>query len=550
MKNSLKYFGLWQKKRSELRINDDPQTDWQHMQGLLDQHLPVEAGKPSRSKGFKLMSVLFVSMSAAAMTYIVSNIVEIKKHKHGHTFSYHHKNKIISSIDSISNNTIPDSLTHNSTTETKDSLSTVNSSADLQNERQSNPGAAKSSGIASAKSAANASASTPSGAGTIPGKSSGAVAKRNNLSVANRASGSLRTISYTSGKPFRSSNKNNVLKHGSSQRNGGRYGNVHGIINSGPIVAGNLNGHANHFEVNGTNKQVNGADKITGKIDSSHTPQYPALLSLAPMVGFGRNSNAIYPVPITASTISIARKSITDGRQPGSKAGKAGKSPKIKNTANKNSTQSNIDWGLLTGVNSSGSFTPKSQNSNFYGSSPIDLYFGLYGTYHLNDKWGINTQVRLFSPQTITTTYGHANGSKVDSGQLIQIVNSGKFYSVSVPLRTIYRVNSNISFVGGPVFNVPVKTINVHSSLLPAGIKADTAYYAKTINLLKGATYLQSFNLGVTGGVNFQVKRLSFEASWLRSLSGYQVTSGFGSGRSYNNTFQFTIGFQLSKVKP
>ena len=39
MKNSLKYLGLWQKKRSELKINDDPQADWMQMQDLLDKHL-------------------------------------------------------------------------------------------------------------------------------------------------------------------------------------------------------------------------------------------------------------------------------------------------------------------------------------------------------------------------------------------------------------------------------------------------------------------------------------------------------------------------------
>jgi len=53
MKNSLKYLGLWQQKRSELRIDDDPKTGWQQMQGLLSQYLPLEGVKPSRSKAVK-----------------------------------------------------------------------------------------------------------------------------------------------------------------------------------------------------------------------------------------------------------------------------------------------------------------------------------------------------------------------------------------------------------------------------------------------------------------------------------------------------------------
>ena len=41
MKNALKNFLLWQKKRNELQVNDDPQADWGQMQWLLDEHMPV-----------------------------------------------------------------------------------------------------------------------------------------------------------------------------------------------------------------------------------------------------------------------------------------------------------------------------------------------------------------------------------------------------------------------------------------------------------------------------------------------------------------------------
>ncbi len=133
MKNSLKYLKLWQKKRNGLCVDDDQRKDWLEMHALLDQHMPVSTSlpddKPSRSKGFKLLSVLFVSLSAAAMTYVVSHIVEIKKH-HKHSFSYHQKHKagLIDSItnvrDSISNaRNTSDSLTANgSNIHDKDSL--------------------------------------------------------------------------------------------------------------------------------------------------------------------------------------------------------------------------------------------------------------------------------------------------------------------------------------------------------------------------------------------------------------------------------------------
>jgi hypothetical protein len=36
MKHSLKNLNLWQKKRNELPINDEPQNDWLAIQSLLD----------------------------------------------------------------------------------------------------------------------------------------------------------------------------------------------------------------------------------------------------------------------------------------------------------------------------------------------------------------------------------------------------------------------------------------------------------------------------------------------------------------------------------
>ena len=523
MKNSLKYFGLWQKKRSELRIGDDPQTDWQQMQALLDQHLPIEEGKPSRAKGFKLMSVLFVSMSAAAMTYIVSNVIEIKKHKHNHTFGYHHKNnKVVPGIYSISNDSTNNLLVYNPPTGNKDNPGASKSSAAPQSADMANPAITKNPAIVATKSA---------------GVSNGS-----------------RSVSKANSKPFSATNKNSGPKFSGTRSRHGGNGPMHGNRNnnSSPLAV-NSNRPGNHTIINAANKQDIGKGKSAGEIYKANVQQYPVLLSLAPIPAVNQSAYAIYPEPITASNNNFATKTIATGilqRSRAGKSGKPGKSQKTKNTANKNSTPSNIDWGLLTGINTSGSFTPKSQNSNFYGSSPVDLYFGLYGTYNLNDNWAINTQLRLFSPQTISTTYNHANGSKVDSGQLVQVVNSAKFYSISVPIRAMYKVNNNISLVGGPVINIPVKMLNIKSSLLPAGIKADSTYYNKTISLLSSTKYQQSLNLGITAGINFQFKRLSIEASWLRSLSGYQVTSGYGSGTSYNNTVQFTIGFRLNKAGP
>jgi len=222
------------------------------------------------------------------------------------------------------------------------------------------------------------------------------------------------------------------------------------------------------------------------------------------------------------------------------------KNAKVKNSS---TSSSNIDWGLLTGVNSSGSFTPRNQNSNFYGNSPVDLYFGVFATYNINDKWAVNSQIKLFNPQTITTKYTHANASRIDSGQLLQITSSRKMYSTSIPLHAVYKVNSNLSFMAGPVINIPVKQTNTGSTWLPTAIRSDSTYSTHIDSVLNKTKYEQKLNFGLSAGVNITFKRFSFGATYMKSLSGYQISSDFGNHNSYNGTLQFTIGFRLNKSK-
>ncbi len=235
-----------------------------------------------------------------------------------------------------------------------------------------------------------------------------------------------------------------------------------------------------------------------------------------------------------------------------SKTNQKEKIPKIVKI--KQATPLDLDWGLLTGVNTSGSFTPKKQNSNFYGSFPADIYFGLYGTYHFNDKWAVNIQAKALSPQNINGSYSHANGARadsgaVDSGKTIRVSDSRKIYFVSVPIHLVYKLNNYISIKGGPVINIPVKQLTGSTTFTPLAIKTDTTYYTSVNNQLKNTRYVPAVNFGLSAGVSLQYNRLSFEATYLKSISGLKVSSDFGSYKSNPGTLQLTIGFQLNKPK-
>ena len=98
MKNSLKHFDFWQKKRNELPINDNPHEDWLQMEALLGQHMPIGGTNggnwPALIKRIKTLSLTLVSLSAAAMVYVFSSSHFIKNN----TWQRNHKgNKHIKS---------------------------------------------------------------------------------------------------------------------------------------------------------------------------------------------------------------------------------------------------------------------------------------------------------------------------------------------------------------------------------------------------------------------------------------------------------------------
>jgi hypothetical protein len=87
------------------------------------------------------------------------------------------------------------------------------------------------------------------------------------------------------------------------------------------------------------------------------------------------------------------------------------------------------------------------------------------------------------------------------------------------------------------------------TTLTPETIKRDTAYYTTTTTQLNATRYNQQINFGVSGGVSLQFNRFNVDATYQKSLSGYNVTSGFGNYKSHNGSLQFTVGFKLNKPR-
>jgi hypothetical protein len=219
------------------------------------------------------------------------------------------------------------------------------------------------------------------------------------------------------------------------------------------------------------------------------------------------------------------------------------------NNKQSNSKNSKLDWGILAGVNTAGSFTAKSQNANFYGSFPLDAFFGLFATYNFSDKWGVNLGIRGLNPQNLSGSYTHANESKIDTLQTLNISDSRKVYFVDVPLNLVFKPNQYLSIKAGPVFSLPVKQVNGISTFQTGKLKKDSLYYVKVTQTINATNYTQSINMGLSLGASAQTGRFIFDAAYIRGLKGLTVSSGLGSYTANNNSFLFTIGFKLNKLK-
>jgi hypothetical protein len=222
---------------------------------------------------------------------------------------------------------------------------------------------------------------------------------------------------------------------------------------------------------------------------------------------------------------------------------------KASDSKSTNSKNPKLEWGILTGVNTNGSFTGKSQNANFYGRLPVDIFFGLFATYNFNDKWGVNLGIRGLKPQTVSGSYNHANESKIDTLQTLNISDSRKVYFVDVPLNLVFKPTPYLSLKAGPVFSLPVKQVNGNSTFQTGKLKKDSLYYVKVTQTINATNYTKSVNTGLSFGASLQTGRFVFDAAYIKGLSGLTVGSGLGSYTANSNEFLFTIGFKLNRLK-
>jgi hypothetical protein len=557
MKDLFKDPDLWRQKRDELPIDTEPQSGWQEMQSLLDLHLPVIPLTPAASvskvakiikaiKAMKAISVLIASLTVATVTGTAIYLVKSGQHEK----AQHHQSKIRNHI--VAKDSLMDSLTANSSN-LNDSVGVARDSLkDLNTQKNEQT------------SSVNRNDSINNAAKTN---------QANNIGKS-QTGGALHTLTvkHQSALSTLQKNNNNIIKGQSTGNSGynnsasvhtGKYQN-----NKQPVARANKNAQqalTNSIDEATINNQPDDQNVQDGSLTNGTSTLSANKIQSWQLAGIN-NNNFTQPQlfanqPLSKFVIGnyyYNRLRLTTNKQRSNSKIKAGK--KQSNTNNKtrranslgrslSAAFANTDWGILLGANSSGSFTSGAQNSNFYGSFPVDIYAGLFTTYHLNNRWAINAQVRLLTPLNLSGSYDNKNYSNVDSAQFVKVTDSRKAYFVNVPIHVMYKINNNISIKGGPVINLPVKQINGNTNLQRLDINLDTTYFANALNKIKTTRYDQKMNIGLSGGVNIQFNRLIFEALYQKSLSGYMVTSDFGNYKTNPGSLQISVGFKLNSSK-
>ncbi len=208
-----------------------------------------------------------------------------------------------------------------------------------------------------------------------------------------------------------------------------------------------------------------------------------------------------------------------------------------------------FDYGILMGVNTSGSFTAKDQNKNFYGSFPVDVFFGAFTTYNFNDKWGMNLQLRGLNPQTISGAYTHKNDSKKDTNQVLTITDSRKVYTADAALSLVFKPVTGLSLKAGPVFSYGLKEANGNTTFQTGPLKKDSLYYVSVTKFINATTFTKSLNIGLSAGVGYQWGRFVFDVAYIKKFNGITVGSTLGSYTAVNDQVLFSVGFKLNKAR-
>jgi hypothetical protein len=536
---------LWQQKRKELPIDENPQTDWAEMDKLLNVQMPVSTGAVDTQSVFKTMLAhiakykLLVTMAAlltgATISYFLldhNTTVQTTKHDHQEIKAKNHNDLQNSPANNLA---LTDPVENKVVTDNNN----ITANGDIKASNNKNKASLPTN------SSTNIGSNNKIGSGLTAG-------------IANNEINPLPTVN--------NSNPNIVKRSGPNHNVSPLPANnmLKGNLSGGKLVlppAHSTNNHLRNGRRNFHNSvsqlaERNGTQGDVRKTGVSGPGTGRADTGLPNYAQQQQNDDIIqlWPSQLFSWDTNILLIKNTNSKLPGkilevSPNIKVPSSAKIKN---KKSWTLPIDWGLVAGINTPGSFTTATKKAT--NGVPFDVYLGLFASYDLNDKWSVNLQARLPSPHLARGNYSHTEEGKTDTTgtQTVnsKIMDSRKMYMIDIPLHLVYHVNPNIGIKGGPVLSIPLTDANGISTVTTTGtLKDSVAYFYKMSEALNNTKMERRIYYGISGGVSLNYRRLLLDATFYHNFQAQKVSSSLGGYTSNNNSLQIAIGFRLNKKR-
>jgi|GEM_PF-6217279 len=528
MSNLNQYRELWQQKRNELQVGSNAQADWSEMQDLLDQQMPVtptDGAKPNSKipkSGFTRfgpLSVVSGLIIAGLATYLLL-----------HT---KHANKVDKTSKPDRTEINKDSLS--AITDVKSDESKSSDSSVISNNLSDNKPAA----IDAAKNNNSSSSNADSKSGndkvlTTP--------PDDKLKTADKISVAKNTESNTAARyKNRVHNNSTSAKSNSSRLTGNRPADP-----GNPLVSRQNNNRRNNTTAfSARNSDYNGGafNQQQANSTGSYQDNSTAFESTSSLQLQWEDVVNGYKYPEVLASISVEETRILDSKNSKSAKKSSTKTSKI------HGNRADIDWGLLIGANTNGSFTTKELNHNLYGTLGADPFLGIFANGNINEHWSAGIQIKALVPHMVKGGYLHKNDSKIDTGQVFRFRDLRKVYTVDVPLQAIYHITPNFNLKGGPVISIPVKQTGGASTFDKGPELDNSGYYTQVNKALNATTFSKKIQAGAIAGVGLAYKFLSLDAIYNYQFQSQKVNSALGGYAAKMNNLQITLGIQLNKAQ-
>lgn len=536
MSNWNQYRKLWQQKRDELHVDSNAQADWSEMHNLLDQLMPVTPAPPTPPSPkvpksvFSKFGPLLVMTSviiAGLVTYFVArtnqDIATNKKHKPNHT-EIRKDSTAVNEVVALSD------LLQNITGET-----TNNAQADKQ------PNAITGTAKTEVDKADNTTASNADNkANTLSNKN---IATANNRTSHTQTATNNLSGANSAGNHYRLINSDNSV---ASKYNSGSSRRVNSVVKISQNDDWKAGIHNQQDDKRYNNSAI--ANNPTETSKNSFTEAASLYLSWDDVI-----KGTSYPATLPYFSVDVQRTAASQTSTDSKKSKDAKKSADTKKSKDKKPKSSgnaaDIDWGLLIGANTNGSFTGKEFNHNLYGGLGTDPYLGLFATGNINERWSATLQIKALVPHMAKGSYEHKNESQVDLGQTFQFQDLRKVYTVDMPVLVAYHLGQNFNLKAGPYVSLPLKQFGGIVGYEKGPQRDNSGYYTSVDKLLESTDISKKVQFGLSGGAGVTYHCLSLDATYNYQLQSQKVSSPLGGYATHMNNLQITLGIQLNKSK-